>query len=47
MYDEGSSQIKKIDSKGVVTNFLGKAYNGSNDTGDASEARINMKIRGK
>jgi hypothetical protein len=41
--DYGSFQIKKIDSNGLVTNFLGKAYNRDNDTGDASEARINMR----
>ena len=34
VYDEGSYQIKKIDSKGVVTNFLGKAYNGGSQEGD-------------
>ena len=42
MYDNGSYQIKKIDNKGVVTNFLGNAYNGRNETGDANEVDISM-----
>ena len=38
VYDEGSYQIKKIDSKGVVTNFLGQAYNGSgNQEGSSAD----------
>jgi hypothetical protein len=47
VYDEGSYQIKKIDNKGVVTNFLGKAYNGGSETGDASEARIYLSSQGQ
>ncbi|MDA9101755.1 hypothetical protein N9K03_01735, partial [bacterium] len=37
VYDEGSSQIKKIDSKGVVTNFLGQAYNSGNQEGSTAD----------
>ena len=47
MYDEGSYQIKKIDSKGVVTNFLGKAYNGGSSEGDADEVRVNIGRQGQ
>ena len=43
MYDEGSYQIKKIDSKGVVTNFLGQAYNGgSEQEGSADDVRVSI-----
>ena len=47
VYDEGSYQIKKIDSKGVVTNFLGKAYNGGSSEGDADEVRVNIGRQGQ
>ena len=40
VYDEGSYQIKKIDSKGVVTNFLGKAYNGGSEEGSADNIEL-------